>query len=948
MNDRAKTKKQLIEELKALREKEAELREVKAELQRMRASRAVKGHVGDEIPEGSDGLQGTFRDSAQDPLEISTRKGPSDQQQTEKNLMSSLKKFRALYDLAVAMTAEHTLDDNLSLLVQQTRKLLRAETSYIALRPEGSGEIYVHAHSGVRTKAIQRMRIPFGLGLGGRVALTGKACTVEDYFEEVGPEFHDIVRHEGFISGAAVPVQIGKRNLGVLYVYNREKTKFTRSDVDTLSLLGNLAAVEVTRYRMASKLQSATDDLERQVRERTRELEKASEELLSEIAGRELAQQALRVSEEKYKHLYEDAKRTEELYHSLLNSTPASIVIYDSQRRPTYVNDAFVKTFGWTLKEMVRDQPLMPESGSEITYSRVLRVARNGAPLSLFETRHPTKDGTLIDVTVSASRFNDHEGNPAGILMILRDITEKKSAEEALRESEERYRLLVDQAPVGIAVQVDGSVVFVNKAGAAILGAGPEQFVGTPVLDRVLPAQRAKAQKAIQQMLEDGRTESLFEQQWLRADGSVAHVQVAASRVVYEGRRGIQAVFTDMTELKEARKALEEEKERFRMLLEFAPFGLILVDRDGTFRYLNPKFLELFGYAVQEIPNGKEWFIRAFPDGAYRNKAVSAWKRMTKKTKKREGKPETHIVRCKDGTDKVILFRPVRLDTGGHMVTCEDITDRKKAEAELEQALAVSTQLRADAENANRAKSEFLANMSHELRTPLNAIIGFSELIQEPMFGSLSDEQKLYVSQILSAGEHLLRLINDILDLSKVESGKLDLELTYASIGQILENTLVLIKEKAYKHQLQLAVHISEELQEVCYQVDERKLKQIMYNLLSNATKFTPDGGRIELKAYRQEDGIVIAVSDTGIGLTPEDRDRVFRAFEQVDSSYDRQREGTGLGLALTKRLVELHKGQIWAESTGPGCGTTFTVTLPLTPEKEPNVGTGKRSAGDR
>ena len=370
---------------------------------------------------------------------------------------------------------------------------------------------------------MKKLRIPFGEGLGGKVALTGKPQIVEDYFKEVGPEFHDVVREEGLISGLAVPIQIGSKNLGVLYAVNRTKTRFRKCDVDTLSLLGNLAAVEITRNGMAREIQEAADELEEQVKERTCDLERANQELLSEIAERELAQQALRVSEEKYKHLYEEAKKTEQLYYSLLNSSPDSIVLYDSDGLPTYVNDAFVKTLGWNLLEMVHERPLMSERDNDLLHSRIKGAAQEGIPLGHFETRFRTKSGDTIDVTLSASRFNDHEGNPAGILMILRDMTEQRRAEEALRESEKRYRLLVDRAPVGIAVHVDGEVVFVNKAGASMLAAEPEHFIGTPVLDRVHPELRGKASEGIRRMLTDGRTEPLIEQKWLRADGSVAH-----------------------------------------------------------------------------------------------------------------------------------------------------------------------------------------------------------------------------------------------------------------------------------------------------------------------------------------------------------------------------------------------------------------------------------------
>jgi signal transduction histidine kinase len=232
-------------------------------------------------------------------------------------------------------------------------------------------------------------------------------------------------------------------------------------------------------------------------------------------------------------------------------------------------------------------------------------------------------------------------------------------------------------------------------------------------------------------------------------------------------------------------------------------------------------------------------------------------------------------------------------------------------------------------EVANRHKSEFLANMSHELRTPLNAIIGFSEVLLERMFGEVNAKQEEYLRDILASGRHLLSLINDILDLSKVEAGRMELELDRFDLPAALENTLTLVRERASRHAIALEVGIDPALGEVV--ADERKLKQIVLNLLSNAVKFTPEGGRIALAAALADGSVEIAVSDTGIGIAPEDQERIFEEFRQVGSDYVRKREGTGLGLALTRRFVELHGGRIWVKST-PGQGSTFTFTLPARP----------------
>jgi signal transduction histidine kinase len=230
-------------------------------------------------------------------------------------------------------------------------------------------------------------------------------------------------------------------------------------------------------------------------------------------------------------------------------------------------------------------------------------------------------------------------------------------------------------------------------------------------------------------------------------------------------------------------------------------------------------------------------------------------------------------------------------------------------------------------EAANRHKSEFLANMSHELRTPLNAIIGFSEVLGERLFGELNDKQAEYTDDILSSGRHLLSLINDILDLSKVEAGRMELEMEKFDLPLAVENALILIRERAARHGIRLHHRIDERLGDVIG--DERKIKQILLNLLSNAVKFTPEGGRIDVDAAVVDGTIEISVTDTGVGIAAEDQDLIFEEFRQAGTNYAHKREGTGLGLTLTRKFVEMHGGKIWVESQ-PGKGSTFTFTLPI------------------
>ncbi|MBI9075369.1 MAG: HAMP domain-containing histidine kinase [Desulfatibacillum sp.] len=283
------------------------------------------------------------------------------------------------------------------------------------------------------------------------------------------------------------------------------------------------------------------------------------------------------------------------------------------------------------------------------------------------------------------------------------------------------------------------------------------------------------------------------------------------------------------------------------------------------------------------------------------------------------------------------LFRAQAVDT---LVT----QYKKLQEREEDQSQRVH-RLRLALEHAKRAKSDFLSSVSHELRTPLNAIIGFSQVLQEEYFGGLNTKQKQYVNDILESGKHLLDLINDILDLSRVESGEMKLEVEPLLISFILESSLHLIKEKAFKHSIEIEVDVSEEIRKLAIMADHTKLKQVLFNLLSNAAKFTPDNGAICVGARIIADPVIrddsrardespgwieVFVRDTGIGIEGEDKKRVFDDFYQVSAGLSGKTPGTGLGLPLAKRLVELHGGRIWVESEGRHQGSCFVFTLPI------------------
>lgn len=384
-----------------------------------------------------------------------------------------------------------------------------------------------------------------------------------------------------------------------------------------------------------------------------------------------------------------------------------------------------------------------------------------------------------------------------------------------------------------------------------------------------------------------------------------------------ESSRREQAVEAINRELRIEIGEREKAERRYRDLFDNISDGIYTHDLEGRFISVNPavsKVLgpekEVVGHALAEfmLPEHRDFFYREYlprirDKGFFRG---------------------TFLLMSSNGEGHFIECRNSLVQEAGEAVyirgSGRDITEHIRQEEALQRAKDAAVA-------ANRAKSDFLANMNHELRTPLNAIIGFTDLVLDRQCGDLNPTQEDYLDEVLKSARHLLVLINDIFDLTRVETGKLELHVSEICLPDLLARSTAILKEKAVQHGIRLAMHFDGIPETIV--ADERKLKQILYNLLANAIKFTPDGGEVWLRAEMAGECVQISVKDNGIGVDKRNLERIFNPFEQADASLSREHRGSGLGLPLAKSMVELHGGRIWAESAGKDRGATFLFTIP-------------------
>jgi PAS domain S-box-containing protein len=494
----------------------------------------------------------------------------------------------------------------------------------------------------------------------------------------------------------------------------------------------------------------------------------------------------------------------------------------------------------------------------------------------------------------------------------------QEKAEESLREKDKRYRALFEHSNDAIIIFNGEKVLDLNKKGREAFGLGEGELDNISIESLVSEKNLPIVREAMKTTFENGA--ACFEMKFKKQNGDIIDVEVNSSFLSIEDKE-IQCVVRDITSRKKAEKLERESQERLKKIIDNALCGILLVDASNhEIVDANPAAEEAIGLSRDElIGNVCHRFICPA---------------------EKENCPITDFKQTIDKSERMLLngrseylpvlksVVPVKIGEKEYLIeSFIDLSERKRTEEELLQAKLA-------AESANRAKSEFLTNMSHELRTPLTAIIGFSDVMLGGMSGEFNDQNKKFLNNIANSGKHLLTLINNILDLSKIEAGKMELELEMFSVSEVFNDTKAVTSALALKKDVTMEYSVDPE---ISVYADRVRFKQVIYNLVSNSIKFTPSRGSITVSAAKEGDFVRVSVSDTGIGISEENQKLLFQPFRQVDASINRQYEGTGLGLALVKKFVSLHGGKVWVESE-TGKGSTFSFELPLKCAKIPEI----------
>jgi PAS domain S-box-containing protein len=610
------------------------------------------------------------------------------------------------------------------------------------------------------------------------------------------------------------------------------------------------------------------------------------------------------------------AEADQERYRMLFDNGPVPMWVYDRQTLAFLaINRAAVELYGYSEDEflaMTIEDIRFPEDLARLR-SENERTKNERGRIELGEWRHRKRDGTaiLVDLRIQSFIYLGHRAH----LVVANDVTEHKRAARAIAESEERYRSLV-AATSSVVWSADGAGRFPSPQPSweAHTGQTSAEYEGFGWLDAILAEDRAHIEEAWRRAC---AAQSVFAAEgrlWHAPTQRYRYFVARAAPLTSDGvvREWIGTI-TDVEEQKQA----EQPGRFFSLSLDL----LCVAGSDGYFTRLNPSFA-ILGYSEEEL------MARPFLDFVHPDDLAATLAEVEKLGRGEKTIQFENRYRCKDGSYRNLLWSSAPDQSGVIYAAARDITERKRIEEERAELNRRLREQNDELTRASRAKSDFLAMMSHELRTPLNSIIGFSEVLANQRFGALTDKQTRYVQNVLQSGRHLLSLINDLLDLSKIEAGRLEVLREPCAPLTLASEAIMTLQPLADARNVAISVERGSSTVPAVT-ADAARFKQVLYNLLSNAIKFTPTGGQVCVECAVRPDAsfVRISVRDTGTGIAKQDIERLFTPFTQLANAKDQG--GTGLGLSLTRQLVELMGGQVGVESS-LGFGTKFFVDLPV------------------
>jgi PAS domain S-box-containing protein len=615
-------------------------------------------------------------------------------------------------------------------------------------------------------------------------------------------------------------------------------------------------------------------------------------------------------------------------WHSAaLQSAANGIVITDRAGQIVWANPAVSQLTGYATDEIIGQNPRLLKSGKQdpAFYRRLWDTILSGHVWH-GELVNRRKDGSLYTEEMTITPVSNESGAITHFIGIKQDVTRRKQIEAALQRSEARLRSLIEHAPDLIAViDADGTVIYDSPSHERVLGYTALERIGTNALALVHADDAPHVLQALAEVIRTPGASARLECRCRHKDGSWRHLEVVGTNLHADPAvGGIVINSRDITEHRRMEQALRDGEERFRTISASAQDSIIVMDNDGRVTFWNRAAAKVFGYTEAEALGKHLHGMLAPPSYADQYTRALATFKHTGRGPAVGTTLELTAVR-KDGTQFPVELSISAVQLSGQWQAvgiARDITERKRFETQLREAKEA-------AEAASRTKSEFVANMSHEIRTPMNGIIGMTELA---LGTTLSAEQREYLDMVKSSADSLLKVINDVLDFSKIEAGKLDLEAADFSLSHVCSDTVKALQLRAKQKGLVLQCARAPNVPEMLVG-DPARFRQIIFNLVGNAIKFTEHGGvtlRLERETTTADTvGLHVTVADTGIGIAPEQQQRIFEAFEQADSSTTRRYGGTGLGLPIAAKLLELMGGRLWVEST-LGVGSTFHFTVQL------------------